>query len=102
MKKENNIGNVVAIIGLTGLALAALWHNTLLKDSQVNLEVNVATSTKETFVYYDNEKLPDCALNDKLPCAFSCAPDGMCIFIPNGREPLTKELIEKLLKENKN
>ena len=99
-KQENNIGNLVAIIALTGLAIAAMWDKTPLEAPPINVSVQVASTTREVFVYYDNEKLPDCGIDDGMPCAYSCAPDGMCVFIPNGKEPLTRELIEKLMKNN--
>jgi len=101
-QKDNNIGSIAVIIASTVVALAALWNKTPLETPPAEVKVEIATPTQETIVYYDTVKLPDCAKNDKLPCAYSCAPDGICVFIPNGKKPLTKELMEKLLRENKN
>jgi len=95
--KDNDIDNIVAIVALAILALVALWNKTPLETPPTEVKVEIATPTQETIVYYDTIKLPDCAENDKLPCAYSCAPDGKCVFIPNGKEPITKELMEKLL-----
>ena len=87
-QKDNQMGNMVAIIVLTILALAALWNKTPLEIPPAEVKVEIATPTQEAIVYYDTIKLPDCGKNNELPCAFSCAPDGMCVFIPNGKEPL--------------
>jgi len=62
--RDNQIGNVVAIVGLTILALTALWNKTPLETPPAEVKI----------VYYDTIKLPGRGENDKLSCAYSHAP----------------------------
>ena len=91
LRKRGEMSNVVAILVLGILAFTLLFvkpNNFIQQPNASSTPISVILEKETTFVYYDTKKLPDCAINDDLPCAYSCAPDGMCVFIPNNRSDI--------------
>ena len=88
------------IVVMTGCALAVVWSFWFFIPRPV-LQLGLTQQQKiwssDMTVYLDNKPLPNCGdsgttstleRNSNTPiatviCKYSCAPDGLCIFIPN-------------------
>lgn len=74
------------IIGAFILGALAVGLNAVPEISRkVNLDITQQQHvySYDTEVYLEDKKLGDCAEKDTKVCKYSCAPDGLCIFIPN-------------------
>lgn len=90
MKKE------ILIILITVCGLAILWSfwsmwrlSTPVAKIELGLTEQRKIYTAEPTVYLDDKPLPPCSEDiETRICVFSCAPEGICVFVP-------REIMEK-------
>ena len=88
---ETKIGFFMIVAFILGALVVGFIGN---KAINYRLDVSVAKQQKvygsDFTVYIDNKLLESCSENDEDKiCKYSCAPDGVCVFIPN-------KVVEKL------
>jgi hypothetical protein len=85
MKKPINVNAII----YTCCILAILWSIGLAwRFISPRLELGIAEQRKiyssEMTVYLDDKPLPPCSEDiETRVCIYSCAPDGVCVFVPS-------------------
>jgi len=81
--------NYKNVISYTVCGLAVFWSIALVWQLFTpKLELGIVEQRKiyssEMTVYLDNKPLPICSEDiETRVCIYSCAPDGVCVFVPN-------------------
>ena len=89
--------NNKSLITVSVIILSLMWSAWLMAikwaPPDLTMNLGIAEQQKiyafEPTIYLDNKPLPSCSDDiETRVCTYSCAPDGVCIFVP--RELITK------------
>ena len=88
MKKEKTIITIGILLFVAfGLGAIAVSISAVPEISRkINLDITQQRHifSYDTEIYLEDKKLENCEKDKETRvCKFSCAPDGLCIFVPN-------------------